>query len=48
MYSIYQRLNVLSALLSSCLLALVAAVAVSSFAFSADPKGALAVSNIKV
>ena len=48
MHSIYQRFNNLTALLSSCLLALVAVISLSSFLFTADPKGSLAVTNIKV
>jgi len=48
MHSIYQRVNNLSALLSSCLLSLVAAVALSSLLFSADPKGTLHIASVKV
>jgi len=48
MHSIYQRFNNLSALLSSCALALLGAIAISSFFLGADPKGTLGVGNIKV
>jgi len=44
MHSALQRLNALSTLLSSCVLTLLAAVALSSFVFTADPKGMLDVS----
>ena len=48
MHSIYQRFNNLSALLSSCVLTLLGAIAISSFFLGADPKGTVAVGNIKV
>ena len=48
MFSAYQRISNLSALLSTCLLCLVGAISVSSFFFSADPKGILSISNVNV
>ncbi|PAV15083.1 signal peptidase [Pyrrhoderma noxium] len=48
MFSAYQRISNLSALLSTCLLCLVGAISVSSFFFSADPKGVLSISNVNV
>jgi signal peptidase complex subunit 3 len=39
MHSIFSRINNLSALLSSCLMALVALITISSFTFTAKPEG---------
>ncbi|TDL21740.1 signal peptidase 22 kDa subunit [Rickenella mellea] len=48
MHSIYQRINNLSALLSSCVLSLLAAIALSSLLFTADPMGTLSIGSVKV
>ena len=51
MHSIYQRINGISALLSSCLLALLGAIAVSSLAiqtYRGTPTGALEVTPLRV
>lgn len=48
MHSIFSRINNVSALLSSCTMALLAAIALSTLAFNADPKGDLAIASIKV
>jgi len=48
MHSVYSRISNISGFMSSCLMALVAAVALSSFVFPADPKGDLLVSSVKV
>ncbi|KAF8070164.1 signal peptidase 22kDa subunit [Lyophyllum atratum] len=48
MHSIFSRINNVSALLSSCMMCLLAAIALSSLIFIADPKGDLQVASIKV
>ncbi|KZT04265.1 signal peptidase subunit [Laetiporus sulphureus 93-53] len=48
MHTVYARVNNVSALLSSCTMALLAAIALSSFLFTADPKGSLAVASVQV
>jgi len=48
MHSTYARISNVSAFMSSCLMTLLAAVALSSFVFTADPKGDLLVSSVKV
>ncbi|KAF9227111.1 signal peptidase 22 kDa subunit [Gyrodon lividus] len=48
MHSIYARVNGISALWSTCLVALLAAIALSSFAFTADPKGNVDLVSLKV
>ncbi|KAF8968167.1 signal peptidase 22kDa subunit [Flammula alnicola] len=48
MHSIFSRINNISAFLSSCMMALLAAVALSTFVFTATPQGDLAISSIKV
>lgn len=48
MHSIYARINNVSAFASSCLMALLGAIALSSFIFNMDPKGDLLVSSVKV
>ncbi|KAI0929776.1 hypothetical protein AcW1_008630 [Taiwanofungus camphoratus] len=48
MHTIYARINNVSAFLSSCLMVLLAAIALSSFIFTADPKGELTVASVQV
>jgi hypothetical protein len=48
MHSIVSRINNLSALLSSCMMALVALITVSSLVFTAGPTAAVSVSSVKV
>ena len=48
MHSIFSRINNVSALLSSCMMALLAAITVSTFVFTANPKGDLAIASVKV
>ncbi|PCH35854.1 signal peptidase subunit [Wolfiporia cocos MD-104 SS10] len=48
MHSLYSRFNNATAFLSSCLMALLAAIALSSFLFTADPKGDIAIGSIQV
>ncbi|KLO09104.1 signal peptidase [Schizopora paradoxa] len=48
MYSAYQRINNIFALLSTCIFALLGAIALSSFVFTADPKGSLSIGSLKV
>ncbi|PPQ67490.1 hypothetical protein CVT25_006031 [Psilocybe cyanescens] len=48
MHSIFSRVNNISAFLSSCMMTLLAAIALSSFLFTANPQGDLAISSIKV
>ncbi|KIJ68025.1 hypothetical protein HYDPIDRAFT_107611 [Hydnomerulius pinastri MD-312] len=48
MHSIYARVNGISALWSTCLMTLLAAIALSSFIFTADPKGNIDVVSLKV
>jgi hypothetical protein len=48
MHNLLTRLNNASAFLSSCMMALVFAISLSSFLFTADPKGDLSISSIKV
>ncbi|EPQ57140.1 signal peptidase [Gloeophyllum trabeum ATCC 11539] len=48
MHSLYARLNNFSAFLSSCLMGLLAAIALSSFLFTAEPKGELTLASVKV
>jgi len=48
MHSIYSRVNGVSALWSTCIMVLLAAVALSSFLFNADPKGNLDIVSLKV
>ena len=48
MHTCYARINNISAFLSSCLMALLGAIAVSSFLFAVEPKGALNVKSINM
>jgi hypothetical protein len=48
MYNLYARVNNGFAFMSSCLMAMLAAIALSSFLFTADPKGQLTIFNFKV
>jgi len=48
MHSLYARVNNGFAFMSSCLMAMLAAIALSSFLFTADPMGNLVISNFKV
>ncbi len=48
MHTLYSRVNNVSAMLSTCLMALLAAISLSSFLFTATPRGDLAVSSIQV
>ncbi|OSX65694.1 hypothetical protein POSPLADRAFT_1052365 [Postia placenta MAD-698-R-SB12] len=48
MHTLYARVNNVTALLSSCMMVLLAAIALSSFIFTADPKGQLAITNVQV
>jgi hypothetical protein len=48
MHSIFSRINNVSALLSSCMMALLAAIALSSYLFNADSKGNLEIASVKV
>jgi len=48
MHSIYQRINVASALLSSCLFGLLAVIALTSYVHDVNPKGTLAIDSLKV
>ncbi|KDR76270.1 hypothetical protein GALMADRAFT_96780 [Galerina marginata CBS 339.88] len=48
MHSIFSRVNNGSAFLSSCMMALLAAIALSSLLFNANPQGDIGISSIKV
>ncbi|KIP01620.1 hypothetical protein PHLGIDRAFT_112898 [Phlebiopsis gigantea 11061_1 CR5-6] len=48
MHTTYARINNASAFLSSCAMALLAMIAVSSLLFTADPKGTLAIDNVQI
>ncbi|KAH9895177.1 signal peptidase subunit [Cubamyces lactineus] len=48
MHTVYSRINNVSAMLSTCIMVLLAAVSLSTFVFTADPKGDLSVSSIQV
>ncbi|KAH9949055.1 signal peptidase subunit [Amylocystis lapponica] len=48
MHTNYARISNISATLSSCMMALLAAIALSSFLFTADPKGDLHVASVQV
>ena len=48
MHTVYARINNVSAFLSSCLMALLAAIALSSFVFTTDPKGALTMHSLNM
>ena len=48
MHTLYARVNNGFAFMSSCLMAMLAAIALSSFLFTADPKGQLTIFNFKV
>lgn len=48
MHSIYARINNVTTIVSSCLMVLLSAIALSSFLFTADPKGDLLVPSVKV
>ncbi|KAH7888962.1 signal peptidase 22 kDa subunit [Phlebopus sp. FC_14] len=48
MHSIYARINGISALWSTCLMALFAAIALSSFVLTVDPKGTVDIASLKV
>ncbi|KAK0463890.1 signal peptidase subunit [Desarmillaria tabescens] len=48
MHSIISRVNNVSAFLSTCMMCLLGAIALSSFLFAADPKGELTVAAVKV
>ncbi|KAH7916614.1 signal peptidase 22 kDa subunit [Hygrophoropsis aurantiaca] len=48
MHSIYSRVNAVSGLWSTCLMVLLGAIALSSMFLSADPKGDVSVTSLKV
>ncbi|KAH9931175.1 signal peptidase subunit [Epithele typhae] len=48
MHTVYSRINNVSAMVSTCVMVLLGAISLSSFLFTADPKGAIGVSSIKV
>ncbi|KAF8742678.1 hypothetical protein AX14_002907 [Amanita brunnescens Koide BX004] len=48
MHTSIARVNNLSALFSSCMMALLAAIALSSFVFSANPTGTIDITSLKV
>ncbi|KAI0798672.1 signal peptidase 22kDa subunit [Irpex lacteus] len=48
MHSTYARINNVTAFLSSCTMALLAAIALSSLLFTADPKGEIHVSPMQI
>ncbi|OCH88646.1 signal peptidase subunit [Obba rivulosa] len=48
MHTLYARVNNASAMLSTCMMLLLAAIALSSLVFTADPKGAVTVSLVQV
>ncbi|KAF8348843.1 signal peptidase subunit-domain-containing protein [Amanita rubescens] len=48
MHTTISRINNLSAFLSSCMMALLAAIALSSFLFSANPTGIVDITSLKV
>jgi len=48
MHTIFSRINNVSAFLSSVMMTLLAAIALSSFLFTAQPTGELAISSVKV
>ncbi|KAG8214137.1 hypothetical protein J3R82DRAFT_10903 [Butyriboletus roseoflavus] len=48
MHSIYARINGISSLWSSCMMVLLAAIALSSFVFTANPTGKVDVASLKV
>ncbi|CAL1705929.1 unnamed protein product [Somion occarium] len=48
MHTIYSRINNTSALLSTCLMCLVGAIAVSSYFMTTDPRGTIGVASIQV
>ncbi|EIN11227.1 signal peptidase [Punctularia strigosozonata HHB-11173 SS5] len=48
MHSVYARINNVSTYLSSCLLALLGAIALSSFVFTAQPSGNVTIANLRV
>jgi len=48
MHTVYARFNNLSALLSSCVMALLGAIALSSFLFTSDAAGDIVVSSVQV
>jgi len=48
MHSIYSRINNVTATLSTCLMVLLAAIACSSFLFTAEPIGSLNITSVKV
>ncbi|KAI0338251.1 signal peptidase subunit [Trametopsis cervina] len=48
MHTTYARINNVTAFLSSCMMGLLVAIALSTFAFTADPKGQLDVSSMQI
>ena len=48
MHNILSRINNVSTFLSSCMMTLLVAIAISSFLLTANPKGELAISSVKV
>ncbi|TEB34630.1 signal peptidase 22 kDa subunit [Coprinellus micaceus] len=48
MHSIFARINNTSALLSSCMMALLAAIALSSLVFTAKPQGNVSIASVQV
>ena len=48
MHTVYSRINNVSAMLSTCIMALLAAISLSSLLFTADPKGEVKVTSIQV
>uniref|UniRef100_A0A0W0FIN3 Signal peptidase subunit 3 n=1 Tax=Moniliophthora roreri TaxID=221103 RepID=A0A0W0FIN3_MONRR len=48
MHSIFSRINNVSAFFSSCMMGLLLAITLSSFILTADPKGELSISSVKV
>ena len=48
MHTVYSRINNVSAMVSTCLMILLGAISLSSFLFTASPKGTIGVSSIQV
>ena len=48
MHNLYARVNNGFAFMSSCLMVMLAGIALSSFLFTGDPRGSLVISNFKV
>ncbi|KAI9061728.1 signal peptidase subunit [Trametes sanguinea] len=48
MHTVYSRINNVSAMLSTCMMVLLAAISITSYFLVADPKGSISVSSIQV